>query len=289
MANDIATVNPRLGIGGNNPPPDLKVGVALRQELEANHVELSARKAALLESAHAFELDHPDGVQDEETSGLLAGIITQLHSFTKSVDKVRQGVKAPYLDGERIIDGFFTGGLVTPAEKRAAILNGQQTAYQRAKADRARRDAEERERQARAEEEVWRREADRAERERLRAEREARRAQDEEAAEAARQRAAAAKKREDEARAEEERARAERQRQAQTAASSAADRSRTRGDYAMASLRTTWKFKVVEIALVPPEFLMVNERLVNAAIRGKDGRRNIPGLSIFAVEDSVNR
>ncbi len=46
---------------------------------------------------------------------------------------------------------------------------------------------------------------------------------------------------------------------------------------------------MIDIAKVPAEFLQVNGPLVNAAIRGQNGRRDIAGLRIFPVETAQNR
>jgi len=273
----------------NNPPPDLKIGPALREELTDNFAPLVSRKADLLAMADDFDADHPV-VSDDATSGILAGIITQINGTAKSANKSREGIKAPYLNGSRTIDGFFTAGIIGPLERRAEALNAKQTAYQRAKADRARREAEAAAAKARAEEDARRREAEKAERERLAAERQARKAMDDAAAAAdAGKRAEEARQRAELARQAEERARIEREAQAKIAASNAADRSRVRGEYAMSSLRTTWKFEVIDIKAVPSEFLQINAAVINATIRGKDGRHDIPGLRIFTVEEAVNR
>jgi hypothetical protein len=230
-------------------------------------------------------------VEDDETSGILAGVITQINGAAKIADKTREGVKAPYLEGSRIVDSFFKGGVVDPLTKRADKLNEKQTAYQRAKADQERRRAEAAAAAARAEEEARRREAEKADRERQRAEREARKAMDDAAAaEDAKFRAAEAQQRAEVARQQQELARIHREKEAAIAASNAADRSRTRGDYAMASLRTTWHFRVIDIAKVPAAYLMVNESMVNAAIRARvNPVRDIPGLEIYSKEESVNR
>lgn len=279
----------RLSVGGNNPPPDLKIGEALKEELQDNHGELLKRRDDLLAMADDFDADYAT-VEDDEASGILAGIITQITKSSKAADQTREAVKAPYLEGGRIVDGFFNGGIKTKLDNRATELNKKQTAYQRAKADRIRREAEEAARIARQQEEARRREAERAERERLAAERAARRArEDEDAVAIARRNAADAERRAQEAREAEERARIEREAAARVAASSAADRSRVRGDYAVSSLRTTWTFEVTDITKVPPEFLQINQSLVNAAIRGQNGRRDIPGLHIYAVETAQNR
>ncbi len=265
------------GPGHNNPPPDLKIGDALRDQLASEYAGIVSRKRTLLQMAEDFKADYPS-VNDDETSGLLAGVITQIRAHVKSVDKVREGVKSPYLEGGRIVDGFFNGTIMTPLDKAATALNAMQTAFLRAKAEKARREAEAAAEAARKEEEARRREAEKAEREA----RALARKGDEEAA-------AEAKRKADAAREEQDRAAAARQQEAKVAASSNADRSRVRGDLAMASLRTTIKFEVIDITKVPAAYLQVNTALVNAAIRGKDGLRDIPGLRIFEEQEAANR
>lgn len=279
----------RLNIGGNNPPPDLKIGEALREQLNDEHRNLIARRDELLQMADDFDADYAT-IEDDEASGVLAGIITQIMKSSKSADQIREGIKAPYLEGGRIVDGFFNAGISSKLDARAKKLNEKQTAYGRAKADRARREAEVAAAKARAEEDARRREAERAERERRTAELAARRASDDaDAAAMARLRAEEANRRAEEARQAEERARVNREEQARIAASSAADRSRVRGDYAMSSLRTTWTFEVTDVTKVPADFLQVNATLVNAVIRGQSGRRDIPGLRIYSVQTAQNR
>lgn len=276
------------GPGHNNPPPDLKIGDALRDQLAGEHGALARRRDELLAMADDFMADHAS-VTDDETSGTLAGVIAQLNACSKVAMKTHEGVKAPYLDGSRIVDNFFFKGFRDTIASKAATLNAMQTAYLRAKAEKARREAEERERLAREEEDRKRREAEKAERERQRAEREARKAQDDAAREDAERRAAEARAKADAAREEQDRAAAARQQEAKVAASSNADRSRVRGDLAMASLRTTWKFEVIDVTKVPAAYLQVNSAIVNAAIRGKDGLRDIPGLRIFEEQEAANR
>jgi hypothetical protein len=289
MPDDFKELETLPGLGHNAPPSDLKSGVELKQSLDIEHVALVTRANEMLQMAADFHADHPS-VEDDETSGVLAGVIRQILGHAKSVDQVRIAVKDPYLRAEKIIDNFFTAEMKNRLESAAADLNKKQTAYQRAKEDRRRREAEEAAAKARAEEDARRREAEKAERERQRAEREARRVhEDAAAAAAARQRAQEAERRAQEAREAEERAKVEREAQQQTAGASAADLSRTRGDYAMASLRTTWDFEIDDITKVPAEYLQINTSMVRAAIRGKDGKRSIPGLRIFSVKTAQNR
>lgn len=348
------------GLGHNAPPVDLKSGAALREDLEQRHADMVTRTKALLESGEAFLRDH-ERVEDDDTSGVLAGLITQLRGQSKVADTTREGVKAPYLEGTRIVDGFFNGGQSAKLDALAKRLNALQTGFLRVKEERARREAEEKARIAREEEEARKREAQRlenerrqreqeaenrrleaerqrqreeqarldaqrkeqeaeaarlaklkhesdaAERERIEAqakrEREERDAaerqrqeqarREREASEAAARKAQAeadeARRKEEAERQEEARAATERQEAERKAKAGSADLSRVRGDFGMASLRTTWKWELVNLADVPPEFLAVNEAAVNAAIKGENGRHSIPGLRIWPEKTAANR
>lgn len=70
--------------------------------------------------------------------------------------------------------------------------------------------------------------------------------------------------------------------QAEIAATSGvAALARTRGETgAVANLKEEWTYEVVDFALVPRAWLMVDDRKVRAAIRGAEGLRGIPGLHI---------
>lgn len=348
------------GLGHNNPPADLKSGDQLTIELAEQHAAMLARRDELTKAGEDFLADH-DRIDDDETSGSVAGLLTQMRELEKRAATTREGIKAPYITAGRIIDGFFKTGISDKLAALHARVNKLQTDYGLAKAEAARRQAEAEAQRKRAEEEARRRaaeeqeriarEAREAEERKTREAEEARQAEvrrqqaaeqkrlDEERAALARQRAAtdaaerkaledqerAARARrraeEEEARAvaerqrivaereaaeqkrkaeeaeraaeaerqEQDRVAAERQRQEKVASSSAADRSRTRGDFAMVSITETWKFRVVDAALVPREFLIINDAAVNAAIRGATGRREIAGLEIFKESKAVNR
>ena len=69
-----------------------------------------------------------------------------------------------------------------------------------------------------------------------------------------------------------------------------------RGDYGAAtSLRTTWVHEIEDLAKVPAEFIMVNDRAVKDAIKaaekGKNGKPilEIPGIKIIEVQKAVVR
>lgn len=63
---------------------------------------------------------------------------------------------------------------------------------------------------------------------------------------------------------------------------------RTRDDYGQtASLRTTWKYKIVDIRKVPAGYLELAKGAVRAAINA--GVRDIPGLRIYDEKGTVTR
>jgi hypothetical protein len=62
-----------------------------------------------------------------------------------------------------------------------------------------------------------------------------------------------------------------------------------RSDSGTSGLVENWTFKVVELDKVPREWLILDEQKVRAAVRGKNGLRNIPGLSIYAEQSLATR
>lgn len=79
------------------------------------------------------------------------------------------------------------------------------------------------------------------------------------------------------------------------ASAKAADMSRSRSTLgAVASLRTTWEFQVTNPALVPRQFLSVNETAIRVAVKAAttpDGKNDlkIDGVRIYPKTDSVVR
>jgi hypothetical protein len=67
------------------------------------------------------------------------------------------------------------------------------------------------------------------------------------------------------------------------------ERGKVRGDFASLGLQLNVSYEVVDLALVPPEFLTVNDKAVKSAIAGKNGRRDIPGLRVIVSQEAVNR
>lgn len=274
------------GIGHNLPPTpiDLKTGHELADELAASNHDLLTRQMELLDGVTRA----PESIDDDEVSGRMAAFLTQLNGFVKHADAERQKRKEPYLSGGRVVDGFFSQ-LMLPIQKAFTTLNSRQTAYGQAKAAKIRREAEERQRLEREEAARKQREAEKAERDRKAAEREARKAVDETARVEAEARAKEAQDRADAARKAQDEANAQAGAAAKTANASDAELSRVRGDMAGMSIRTNMDWELVDITKVPPEFLEVNARMVKAAISGKNGKRDIPGLRIFESKQAVNR
>ncbi len=150
----------RLGIGGNRPP--VLNNELLPVDLRQSHQELTARRDELIAGLENV----PTEVFDDETSGRIGDYIKQLDGCMKQAEAFRVGEKAPFLEGGRIVDGFFheiSDSLKTirdtcakrdapykaeKAEKeRQARLESDRLA--REKADRLRAEADERARVAR--------------------------------------------------------------------------------------------------------------------------------------------
>lgn len=55
------------------------------------------------------------------------------------------------------------------------------------------------------------------------------------------------------------------------------------------SFRSTWDFEIVDIAQVPPQYLMVNESAVKAALRAAKGKIEIPGLRVVEKTQVASR
>lgn len=271
----------RLGIGGNNPPDPIEI---LRTQLAETHEPLTQRKDDLL----AMGERAPASVDDEDTAAKVADAIKACAAFGKNATAARVAAKEPHLAAGRAVDGWFAA-LADPVEKVKARLTALLTDYQRrvAAAERARREAEAAE---------LRRQQQEAERQRQEAERQAREA-----------RAAARKAEDDKAAAEAERMLAEQQaRDARAAADKAkaeaakasaaaiekpAELSRQRTDLgAVASLRRTWHFRVVNPEIVPRSFLTVDNAAIASFIKASTDKRThecsatIPGVEIFPVD-----
>lgn len=235
--------------GHNKPPAGFDAehqAETIRARLTDEHADILGRKKDLLDAIARF----PETVEDEETASRTADFIEQGRLFVRKAGDAREEAKKPYLNGGRTVDGFFKG-ITDPVARGFTIVKQRQEAFLRKKAEEERRRRQEEAR--RAEEEARAKAAEMQTHEDL-----------DEAVEAAKTAAKATKE----------------------AGASAADMSRTRGDYGgVSSLRTYWTFANLDRAKLDLEALRPHftddalEKAVRAFI--KAGGREIGGVRIF--------
>ena len=243
----------------NNPPPDLLVGDDLRAKLARDHENLTARKDQLVDAGNRI----PE-VNDEDSARKVSDFVVQLSACAKAADAARVGEKEPYLNGGRVVDGFFKA-ISDPLDVVKKKAERSLTEYHRAvaAAERARREEEARKAAEAAAE------ARRKAEEEARAIADAKSLQDAVAAEKAAEQAAA-----DAALA------------AKAADAKPADLSRTRGEFgAVSSLRTFWDFDSLDREKLDLETLRnyLPQEGLESAIRSfiKIGGRTLNGVRIF--------
>ncbi len=238
------------GIGHNAPPPaPLPEPEVLYAAWSREHAALLARRDQLLAALQRLEASHGAGIADEATAGKAADFVLLLEREARHVEELRKSVKAPVLAAGRTLDRLLkteTSDRLADAAARVARLL---TDYQVRK---------------------------------IAAEREAREQAAREAREAADALAATALAQADTALREQALVLDQAAQQAEIAATAGlAGLARTRGESgAVADLKEDWTYEVVDIAQVPREWLMVDDRRLRAAIRGPEGLRSIPGLRI---------
>lgn len=230
---DTATIDPRLTIGGNNPPP-------LREILAERFARTSMEIDQLAKRADGA----PKKVVDDEQFGAVGDIAKDARTLSKSIEEKRKVEKEPFLQGGRDVDAFF--GTLTDRVKRIAdTLQARADEYARAKAAEERRKREEEARRLAAEEQRQREIAER---------------------EAERNRPTASAKHEDRANYAQERAAAA----AAGAEARAAELTRTRSAAGtVASARTSWDFEITDIGKVPLDTLrpFIKREHIEQAIR----------------------
>ncbi|HQU34712.1 MAG TPA: hypothetical protein PLB88_10375 [Thermoanaerobaculaceae bacterium] len=291
---------PTPGAGHNNPPLDLadidpekllRIDVdQIAALLALNYGPLTERGAKLVAAGERWSAGHRTGtafiIPDEDDNAKTSDFYRQLASFagdTGETENARKRVKDQILQGGRAIDGWF-GSLRDPVQALMRTINNAQETYIKAKLARERREREEAQRAALAEAAARAEAARQAERERALAERLAR---------------------EGEMSAAETQLAEERARQARLAEEAAAEaavgaveqaqatpqemvRSRSAlGTTTSASGRWTWHCtdiialcRAIADGKAPPDFVTTNDPVINAAVRGKNGRRECPGLAI---------
>lgn len=244
---------------GHNSGDTALIGDALRQSLEIDNVDLEKRFKELSEASTRCPTP-----SDEATAQKVTDFIRIINAFIKSADAKREGAKAPYLDGGRLVDGFFKAWIdpLEVAKKKASALL---TTYLREKEAAERRKAEEEARKRREEEDRLRREAE---------ERAATAANDAQLATAIEAERAADTATVDRIQAE------------KIAEAKPAEFSRTRGEYGgVSSLRTQWTFDSLDRATLDLETLRPYLPLdgLEKAIRAhiKAGGRSLKGVRIY--------
>jgi hypothetical protein len=228
----------------NAPVVDLAAALdpaALAAWLEHEYAAHDARVDTLTASYERFLPATAAGIGDEAMAGRATDLARMMGAAVTETDATRKRIKDPVLHAQRLIDG--TAKKITD---RLASMRGtveqRITGFLIAKEAEARRVAEA--------------EAARLE---LEAAELARAGTEDTAAEAAAEEAFHATRH---------------------ALASAAELSRTHTQNGgVTSLRANWRFEVIDIEQVPQHWLMLNDKLVSAAIR--TGTRSIPGLRIF--------
>lgn len=279
------------GTGHNLPPED-----SIEARRETIHADLGGRFAALLAGRDSVvsEFDGiPEAIKDDETAGKVGDFIKKTNGYMRDAEGSRKTEKEPYLEGGRLVDGFFnqiTSKLKDCKDKAQRRL----TLYQREKAEEERRLKEEEARKAREAEEARRREEEEAKIRAAALEAAAAEAKQPEAeapmSEAAEQQMAKAAT----AEALADQHAADATKADRLARAKSADLSRTRGDFgSTASLRERWDFE-----LAHPEELDLNDLRpffrpadIEHAIRSyvRQGGRDLPGVRIFKTTSSVVR
>jgi hypothetical protein len=226
----------------NAPSVDLAAALdpaALAVWLEHEYAVHDARAATLAASYERFLPATAAGIGDEAMAGRATDLARMMGAAVSDTDATRARIKAPVLHAQRLIDGTAKK-IVDRIATMRGVVEQRITGFLMAKEAEARRLAE-------------------AEAARLELE----------AASAVRADAPEAEAVANEAWHANQRATA-----------SAAELSRTHTQSGgVTSLRANWRFEVLDLTKVPPQWLTLNDKLVSAAVR--TGTRSIPGLRIF--------
>ena len=233
-------------IGHNSGGPDLDI---LRDQLAIDYADDIARRDELLAGFDRFKAKYSK-IEDDDVNGNAADFVAQLSRFSREIDAKRVAAKRPHDDAASAVHAFFKKGIIDTIDAAAASVKKVMTDYQVAKAEAARRKAREEA------------EAKRLEAERLAAE--ARKPEEFDQAEAALNAAQTAERR---------------------ASAPTSALGRTRGDLgSVSSLRSVWRYRVLDITKVPVHLLEVNADMVQAAMRtkGDDGKpAPIEGIEFY--------
>lgn len=223
-----------------------------------------AALGALVSAAEAAKNAHGFVVSDPPTALRGADLMLALKNAGKALERVRADAVRPHLDAQTSINGWAKP-ILERLERESKRIGDTLLAWKA---------AEERKAQAEA-----------AERERERREREAE-------AERARKAAEDASKGDDPDAALDAALKAQ---EASDAAQApqvavpmpAAATGPLRTQAGSVSTRKVWRFRVVDPALIPREYLSVDEGKIGSAV--KSGTRTIPGVDVFEAEELTRR
>lgn len=254
-------------------------------DVDARAAEVERQVAEARQRAEAIEVRNP------EEAERAARLLREIAARRKAAETERRELKAPIIEAGKRLDQKFKDAMAPfdPVDKivrdKLGVYEAEQERIRREEQERIDRETAERERIAREAREVQeaeeRRKREQAEREQREADELAAAAKDEE------ERAAA------EALAEEAREKAAEAATAEAAISSLPEIELPTAVVPAApkptgiSQRKVWKATVVDAALVPREYLAVDEKLIKAAVR--EGVREIPGVSIEQVDQMAVR
>lgn len=253
-------------IGHNRPPQPLTLE-EISAHVISESLELTKRREELLAGVARFREKFPT-ITDDETCGKasdFAGGKGAMNAWLTTAETKRETLKKPFLDGGRVIDGFFKE-LRGPIEAAQKEIRAKALAYMNEK--------EERER------EIARKEAEAAAKRAAEAERAALRTLDTEALE----RAAQAAQEAEAAQAHADAKPAEHTRVYGHLGTSMSVRQTWKADYAQSNLLEL--AKAVVAGKAPVEFLAFNETRINFAVKSEK-LRECPGLHIAEVRSAI--
>jgi hypothetical protein len=145
------TRDPRLGIGGNEPPIPDRLAVTY------------AGRIGEVEQIAAFANSTARTVQSEDDLDKVGKLLISTRATVNALEIERKREKQPYLDAGRAVDGWF-GALTDRLEKIRTVFQNAADQYQREKAAAERKAREDEARKLREAEEKKRREAEEAKR-----------------------------------------------------------------------------------------------------------------------------
>jgi hypothetical protein len=245
-------------VGSNFPPydPDIIVDLErLAAQLRDTYGHLFKEMDTLVSAANNWVLRHQK-IENDEEQGLateqVAQLLTALDAYHGKPGSIHTVAKEPFLKGGRIVDAVLNVELAGPVRAAIEDLKKPMKAYAEAKAK-------------------WKREAEQAEMDR----------RANEAFEQARNFASAG-----DMQAAMQADQDALDTLALGAQASISKASQTRGDLGgLSNLRGKWKARVVNICLVPREFMMADLSLIEFKMnQSKDKKTGAPAIEIKGVE-----